>query len=186
MRNIDVCARRIADLVKGLKHYAGQDIEKTVNANLLDGVEETLVIFDNKLKQYQVIKEYESLPEIECYPIALQQVWTNIISNAIDATKGKGTLKLQALHFKETKQVQLIIEDDGPGIPQSLQQKIFELNFTTKREGNFGLGIGLTVCQQIIHRHHGTIRIESSSAPELHYTRFIITLPIVHPGTTHK
>jgi len=184
LRNIDVCANRIADLVKSLKHYAGQDTEQTVATNILEGIEETLIIFENRLKQYQVIKEYDALPDIECYPIALQQIWTNIISNAIDATNGGGTLKLQAINLPHTQQVKIIIEDDGPGIPEPMQKKIFELNYTSKREGNFGLGIGLTVCQQIITQHHGSIKIESQTG-ENSYTRFIISLPIKQTNKIH-
>ena len=177
MRNIDVCAHRIADLVKSLKHYAGQDTEQTVTTNILEGIEETLIIFENRLKHYQVVKEYDALPDIECYPIALQQIWTNIIANALDASGEQGRFKLQAKHLLPSKQVQIIIEDDGPGIPEERQQKIFELNYTTKREGNFGLGIGLTVCQQIITQHKGSIKIESKTG-DGSYTRFIITLPV--------
>lgn len=181
MRNIDVCAQRITDLVKSLKHYAGQDSEQSKQTQLLQGLEETLLIFESRLKQYKVQKYYDELPEIECHPIALQQVWTNLISNAIDATQGSGALSVSAKHLINSKQVQIIFEDNGPGIPKNIQNKIFGLNYTTKREGNFGLGIGLTVCQRIINQHHGHIQIESNSQASLDkpsFTRFIITLPI--------
>lgn len=177
LRNSNTCATRIADLVKSLKHYAGQDSEKCVPTNIHEGLEETLIIFENKLKNYKVIKEYQQLPEIDCHPIELEQVWTNIISNAIDATGSQGTLKVSTLNlpYDETPSVQVIIEDNGPGIPEHTRAKIFELNYTTKREGNFGLGIGLTICSQIIKRHNGYIEIESE--PDK-FTRFIVTLPV--------
>jgi signal transduction histidine kinase len=177
LRNSNTCATRIADLVKSLKHYAGQDTEKSVPTNIHEGLEETLTIFENKLKHYKVIKEYQHLPVIDCHPIELEQVWTNIIANAIDATQGKGTLKVSTINlpYDETPSVQVIIEDDGPGIPENTRAKIFELNYTTKREGNFGLGIGLTICAQIIRRHNGYIEIESEPGK---YTRFIVTLPV--------
>ena len=185
LRNSNACATRIADLVKSLKHYAGQDCEKSATANIHDGLEETLIIFENKLKHYKVIKEYQQLPEIDCHPIELEQVWTNLIANAIDATKGKGVLKISTLHlpYNETPSIQVIIEDDGPGIPEPIRSKIFELNYTTKREGNFGLGIGLTICAQIIKRHHGIIDIESETGQ---FTRFIITLPVFNPHIENK
>ncbi len=180
LRNSNACAARIADLVKSLKHYAGQDSEKCAPTNIHEGLEETLIIFENKLKHYKVIKEYQQLPQIDCHPIELEQVWTNIISNAIDATDSKGTLKISTINlpYDETPSIQIIIEDDGPGIPEHTRAKIFELNYTTKREGNFGLGIGLTICSQIIKRHNGFIEIESETDQ---FTRFIITLPVFNP-----
>lgn len=183
LRNSNACATRISDLVKSLKHYAGQDSDNTVAADIHEGLEETLIIFENKLKSYEVIKEYQKLPKIDCHPIELEQVWTNIIANAIDAkstTKGKGVLKISTRNqpHGETATIQVIIEDNGPGIPEKIRSKIFDLNYTTKREGNFGLGIGLTISSQIVYRHHGFIDIESQ---EEQYTRFIITLPVVNP-----
>lgn len=177
LRNSNVCATRIADLVKSLKHYAGQDSRVSEPTDIYEGLEETLIIFENKLKHYQITKEYEQLPQIECHPIELEQVWTNIIANAIDATEGKGTLKIstQYLPYDVSPKVQVLIEDNGPGIPEKLLKKIFELNYTTKREGGFGLGIGLTICSQIIKSHGGTIEAESELGL---YTRFIITLPV--------
>jgi len=177
LRNSKTCATRIADLVKSLKHYAGQDSEQCVPAEIHEGLEETLIIFENRLKQYQVIKEYQPLPEIDCHPIELEQVWTNIIANAIDATGSSGCLKISTVNlpYNETPSVQVIIEDNGPGIPENIRDKIFELNYTSKREGNFGLGIGLTICAQIIKRHNGYIEIESQPGE---YSRFIVTLPV--------
>lgn len=180
LRNSNRCAVRIADLVKSLKHYAGRDNDQSTASNIHEGLEETLIIFENKLKNYQVIKEYQQLPEIDCHPIELEQVWTNILSNAIDATSGRGLLKISTVNlpYDEIPSIQVIIEDNGPGIPKTTQAKIFELNYTTKREGNFGLGIGLTICSQIIKRHSGFIEIESEVDK---FTRFIITLPVFNP-----
>ena len=180
LRNSNACATRIADLVKSLKHYAGQDCEASAQTDIHEGLEETLIIFENKLKYYQVTKEYQQLPKIDCHPIELEQVWTNIISNAIDAIESAGTqgeLKISTLYlpYDESPMVQVIIEDNGPGMPQHVLEKIFELNYTSKREGNFGLGIGLTICSQIIKRHGGSI--EAQSQPNA-FTRFIITLPV--------
>jgi len=181
LRNSNACASRIADLVKSLKHYAGQDSPVSELTDIHEGLEETLIIFENKLKNYSVIKEYQQLPEIECHPIELEQVWTNIISNAIDATGDSGIIKISTsyLPYEEAPSIQVIIEDNGPGIPAANLDKIFELNYTTKREGHFGLGIGLTICSQIIKQHHGSIEIESQ--PGL-LTRFIITLPVFNPN----
>ncbi|MCW8330794.1 ATP-binding protein [Photobacterium sp. SDRW27] len=177
LRSINVCAQRIADLVKSLKSYARQDDETIHTVDLHEGLEDTLVIFENRLKRHHVTKEYTDLPALHCQPIALQQVWTNLISNALDAIEEPGEIHIST-HYtpgSEQQAIDIVIEDNGKGIPVEQQQQIFELNYTTKREGNFGLGIGLSVCQQIIHQHDGTIRVESEPGE---FTRMIVTLPL--------
>ncbi|MCV5950696.1 ATP-binding protein, partial [Escherichia coli] len=83
--------------------------------------------------------------------------WTKLISNAIDAFPEKGSLKIQTREVEKNQQRYAVIsfEDNGCGIPDSQKKAIFELNFTTKKEGNFGLGIGLSICQQIVAAHKG-------------------------------
>lgn len=181
LRNSSSCAIRIAGLVKSLKHYAGQDSELPVPANINEGIEETLVIFENKLKHYTIIKDYQQLPLVECHPIELEQVWTNIIANALDAMTERGTLQVSTRYLPDQKNscVQVIIEDDGPGIPEHIADKIFELNYTTKRKGNFGLGIGLAICSQIVKRHNGNIKVQSEPGIK---TQFVITLPVANPS----
>jgi signal transduction histidine kinase len=176
LRNIQVCAARIAELVKGLKHYAGQDPEQPVLADLNEGIAETLVILENRLRGFEVECNYGLLPVYRCHPIALQQVWTNLIANALDAMGNRGKLSITSRYNEASPSyISIIIEDSGPGIKPEIIEKIFQLNFTTKREGNFGLGIGLTVCQQIVAQHLGRIEVESELEQ---FTRFIITLPL--------
>ncbi len=176
LRNIQVCASRIAELVKGLKHYAGQDPEQPVLADINDGIAETLVILENRLRSFEVECNYGILPVYRCHPIALQQVWTNLIANALDAMGTRGKLYITSRYVEASPgYISVSIEDNGPGISSKLIQKIFELNFTTKREGHFGLGIGLTVCQQIVAQHLGRIEVESELG---HFTRFTVTLPL--------
>lgn len=179
LRSINVCAQRIADLVKSLKSYARQDDETIHTVDLHEGLEDTLVIFENRLKRHHVTKEYSALPRMSCQPIALQQVWTNLISNALDAIEEPGEIHISTHYTPGSAQqkIDVVVEDNGKGIPLEQQQQIFELNYTTKREGNFGLGIGLSVCQQIIHQHDGAIRVESEPGE---YTRMIVTLPLNH------
>jgi signal transduction histidine kinase len=176
LRSIQVCAKRIADMVKSLKGYARPDDEKMYQVDIHEGIEDTLVIFENKLKRHQVIKEYQTLPEIFCLPIALQQVWTNMVSNAIDAFPDKGCLKIrtEAVLHDNQEYARITFEDNGYGIPEEDQKHIFELNYTTKKEGNFGLGIGLSVCQQIMAQHGGWIEVESNVGE---FTRMIVWLP---------
>lgn len=177
LRSINVCAQRIADMVKSLKGYARADDETFHYVDIHEGIEDTLVIFENKLKRQKVEKNYADLPPIRCLPIALQQVWTNLISNAIDVFPEKGHLTITTRTTTRGGQLWAVVEikDNGCGISQALQQKIFELNFTTKREGNFGLGIGLSVCQQIIQQHGGTIEVDSV---ENQFTQMSVWLPI--------
>ncbi|WP_108649105.1 ATP-binding protein [Dongshaea marina] len=182
LRNIDVCARRIGDLVKSLKQYARQTDGQMKWVDLHEGLEDTLLIFENRLKRLEVEKVYQPLPDVYCDPIALQQIWTNFLSNALEALLSKGELEgkiiirtRELVDQRGSSWVEASVEDNGCGIPPELQDEIFELNFTTKREGDFGLGIGLSVCAQIVQRHQGTIRVESE--PGL-YTRMIVTLPV--------
>lgn len=179
MRNMDTCANRIADLVSSLKSYARRDAEKAVRVNLLQGIEDTLLMFESKLKHYKVVKNFQELPEVECFPSSLQQVWTNLINNSIDATDEMGVIKIDVsmlpLGADNKQWIKLCFADNGRGIPVEIQEKVFELNFTTKREGNFGLGIGLSLCLQIINHHNGTIEVESELGK---YTIFTITLPV--------
>lgn|GEM_PF-314441 len=176
LRSINVCAKRIADMVKGLKGYARQDDEKLHHVDIHEGLEDTLIIFENKLKRHKVTKNYQAIPDVLCQPIALQQVWTNLISNAIDAFPEQGELVVgTAVYHKGSKEyVQVTVRDNGHGIPDEIKQHIFELNYTTKREGNFGLGIGLSVCQQIVHQHGGWIDVESDASS---FTQMLVYLP---------
>ncbi|HHX8538640.1 TPA: ATP-binding protein [Vibrio diabolicus] len=181
LRSINVCAARIADMVKSLKGYARSDDETQHYADIHEGIEDTLVIFENKLKMHQVSTDYADLPPILCQPIALQQVWTNLVSNAIDAFPEKGVLKIQTrLAEKDhTHYAVISFEDNGCGIPESQRDAIFELNFTTKKEGNFGLGIGLSICQQIVTAHKGWIDVESELDK---FTRMTVWLPVIEKG----
>ncbi|EIY8041634.1 cyclic nucleotide-binding domain-containing protein [Vibrio vulnificus] len=185
LRSIDVCSGRIADMVKSLKGYARADDEKTHIADIHEGIEDTLVIFENKLKRHQVTTEYCEIPPIYCQPIALQQVWTNMISNALDAMPEHGHLeiKTQLQDSKHKAYVTVSFKDNGCGIPLEQQSTIFELNYTTKKEGNFGLGIGLSICHQIIHSHGGWIEVDSIPAQ---YTCMAIWLPLVSEGASHE
>lgn len=163
LRSINVCAGRIADMVKSLKGYARPDDERFHLSDIHEGIEDTLTIFENKLKFHSVERHYTDIPAIQCLPIALQQVWTNIISNAIDAFPKQGVLTIETKQVYQHDQNWVVASftDNGNGIPHNIQQQMFDLNFTTKREGNFGLGIGLSVCQQIVHQHGGKIEVNS-------------------------
>ncbi len=177
LRSIKVCAQRITDMVKSLKGYARKDDESFHEVDLHEGLEDTLVIFENRLKLHKLIKEYSDIPPIRCLPNALQQVWTNLISNALDAFPDKGVLEIHSYSEKLDGKSYAVVSfrDNGHGIPEEIKDKIFALNYTTKREGNFGLGIGLSICQQIIHQHNGWIDVESKLGE---YTIMRVWLPL--------
>ncbi|MDW6003767.1 ATP-binding protein [Vibrio mangrovi] len=164
LRSVLICAQRIADMVKGLKSYARTDDERYLTVNIHEGLEDTLVIFENRLKRHHLIKEYADTSLVYGQPTALQQVWVNLLSNAIDALpeqNGQIEIQTRITEHEQRPYLCVTVADNGIGIPDELKEKIFELNFTTKKEGNFGLGIGLSVCQQIIQQHQGWIELDS-------------------------
>jgi signal transduction histidine kinase len=109
----------------------------------------------------KITRHYGQIPPIQGYAAQLNQVWTNIISNALEAMHNKGELTLQTeKQGNGTVAVRLI--DSGPGIPEEHKHRVFDLNFTTKHAGaGFGLGMGLLICRQIVNRHGGSINIDS-------------------------
>jgi signal transduction histidine kinase len=169
-------AGRISDIVKAVKTYSYLDQAPIQDANLHEGLENTLVILKHKLKAgVTVHREYApDLPHIEAFASELNQVWTNLIDNAIDAMNGQGDLTIRTYDHRELGEVVVEIEDTGPGIPEEVQPHMFELFFTTKGPGA-GTGLGLHIVHNIIvNKHRG--RLDFTSRPG--QTVFQITLPI--------
>ena len=166
-------AERISNIVKAMKEYSYLDQAPLQEIDIHDGLENTLTILRNKWKHGIVIhRNYtRGLPKIEAYASELNQVWTNIIDNAIDAMQGQGELTLCT--YPEPDNVCVEICDNGPGIPPEIQARIFEAFFTTKPVGK-GTGLGLHISYNIIVlNHRGRIAIESKPG----YTCFKIALP---------
>ncbi len=178
LRTLNVCSKRVSEMVKSLKSYARADDERLHLCNIHEGIEDTLIIFENRLKRHNVEKHYSSIPNMLCSPNALQQVWTNIVSNALDALTQPGTLRVSTnITTRESQEYALVsFQDSGTGIDTDILDKIFEVNFTTKKAGNFGLGIGLSICQQIVHQHGGWIDIESEKDQ---FTLINVYLPLI-------
>jgi PAS domain S-box-containing protein len=165
---------RIAEIVKALKTYTYMDQAPVQPVDVREGLDNTLIIFHNKLKKgVTVRREYaEDLPVIQAYAGELNQVWTNIIDNAIDAMDGAGTLTVRAR--REEPWVVVEIEDNGRGIPGEIQSKIFDPFFTTKGPGA-GTGLGLNISRNlIVQKHHGQITVTSQPGR----TCFAVRLPI--------
>jgi signal transduction histidine kinase len=170
---------RISSIVGALKTYTYLDQAPVQNVNLHDGLNNTLLMLNSRLKRGVVVRrEYdESLPLIEAYGSELNQVWTNIIDNAISAMNGQGQIILRTYQDKGWAVVE--IEDNGPGIPPDVQTKIFDPFFTTKPPGE-GTGLGLNISYNIIvEKHHGEISVTSHPGA----TCFRIRLPLHREAT---
>jgi PAS domain S-box-containing protein len=174
LSEISLGTDRIAEIVEAFKSYTYMDQAPIQRINIQKDLENTLVLFHSKLKnRITVIREYdEKLPKIEAYGGQLNQVWTNIIDNAIEAMGSGGELTLMTQTEKSWVRVEII--DNGPGIPKKNQSKIFDPFFTTKKIGT-GTGLGLNLSHNIIVQNHQG-QITFSSEPGR--TRFIIRLPL--------
>jgi PAS domain S-box-containing protein len=171
---IGLGASRIAEVVKALKTYTHMDRAPVQAVDVREGLDNTLIILHSKLKRgVTVVREYaEDLPVIQAYAGELNQVWTNIIDNAIDAMDGKGTLILRAR--REDSWVVVEIEDSGRGIPEEIQEEIFDPFFTTKGPGE-GSGLGLNISRNlVVRKHQGQLSVTSRPGR----TAFTIRLPI--------
>ncbi len=179
LREITDASSRISDLVLAAKQYSQLDRAQHRFVDVHEGLDATLVMFGRKLGEgsgLRIVKDYDrSLPAIPAFPAKLNQVWTNIIDNAIDAMDGSGTLSVRTVRAGE--QIMVEIGDTGPGIPPDVRQRIFEPFFTTKPVGR-GTGLGLDVSYRVVLMHHGDVRVESAPGD----TRFQVLLPIEDPG----
>jgi signal transduction histidine kinase len=166
-------AERISEIVKAVKSYSYLDQAPIQQVDVREGLENTLVILRHKLKDgVRVTRDFApSLPLIEAYGSELNQVWTNIIDNAIDAMQGKGELRLRT--YQKDECVVVEITDNGPGIPPEILPRLFEPFFTTKPPG-VGTGLGLHISYNIIQKHQGRITIDSKPGA----TTFRVSLPI--------
>lgn len=167
-------ARRITEIVNALKSYTFLDQAPTQEIDIHNGIDNTLVLLRNKLKRgITVNREYaQNMPKINAYGSELNQVWTNLIDNAIDAMDGKGELTIRT--SSEGKWVTVEIIDNGEGIPPEMQESIFDPYFTTKPRGK-GTGLGLEISRKIItDKHLGEISVKSIPGE----TRFRIRIPL--------
>jgi len=176
VQEIDNSTRRISDLVTAIKRYSYMDQAPMQEVELHEDLENTLKIFAHRLKTgVSVIREYDpNLPRVCAFGSELNQVWTNIIDNAIDAMNGKGELRIRTVRDFDYAVVE--IADSGPGIPKEVQSRIFDPFFTTKKVGE-GTGLGLDTAMRIVLRHHGSIEVKSQPGD----TRFRVRLPIQQP-----
>jgi signal transduction histidine kinase len=164
---------RISSLVAAAKQYSNMDRSPHERADIHLGLKSTLVMLSSKLEHVEVVKDFDrSIPPVPIYVGELNQVWTNLIDNAVQAMDGHGTLTVRTR--LDGDRVRVEIGDTGPGIPESLRQRIFEPFFTTKPIGQ-GTGLGLDISYRIVvGRHGGDLTVESEPGD----TRFIVCLPL--------
>lgn len=176
LTGIKLSTERIEQLVKSLKSYSRQTTTESDVVDIRVGIQETLFIVGNRLKNFQVKLELPDIPKIKCHVGELNQVWTNIIINACDAMKNSGTLEISCGHDDEKKMVWVKIADNGPGVPDNLKERIFQTSFTTKSGGvEFGLGLGLAISRGIVEKHFGTINVFDRKGRG---AEFVVALPI--------
>jgi signal transduction histidine kinase len=170
---IENSTSRISDLVLAIKEYTYMDQAPVQNVDIVKSLESTLTILNHKLKKgVTVNREYERIPLlVNSFGSELNQVWTNIIDNAIDAMAGKGELRVRT--YREDSCVVVEIGDNGPGILPDVQTHIFEPFYTTKGVGE-GTGLGLDTVQRIVKKHHGSIQVDSKPGD----TIFRVWLPL--------
>jgi signal transduction histidine kinase len=174
LEEIDLSSARISELVKSMKDYSFMDRGSLQEVDIHEGIESTLIMLKHKLKYgVKVNRDYGEVPRIYAYGRELNQVWTNLIDNAIDAMQGKGELTIRTR--LEQDRIGVEIADTGAGIPQNVRSRIFEPFFTTKGVGA-GTGLGLDITRRIVvQRHHGDISFESKPSD----THFYVYLPII-------
>jgi signal transduction histidine kinase len=183
MNEIAEASKRISALLAGAKQYSQMDRGSYQSADVHELLRSTIMMFGEKIghqgkgRPITIVKEMDkTLPELQCYPGDLNQVWTNIIDNAIQAMDGHGTLTIRTSRESE-QMIRVEICDDGPGIPEDIIDRIFTPFFTTKPFGE-GTGLGLDLAWRIVvEKHAGNLSVQSHPGD----TRFIVCLPLVAP-----
>jgi signal transduction histidine kinase len=181
LNEIESGTSRISDLVRAIKEYTYMDQTPVQNVDIVKSLETTLTIMNHKLKRGVVVeRDYQRVPLlVNSFGSELNQVWTNIIDNAIDAMSGKGELRVRT--YRDDDCVVVEIGDNGPGIPEDIKAHIFEPFFTTKRVGE-GTGLGLDTTLRIVKKHRGNIQVSSKPGD----TRFQVWLPLAEKQTEER
>ena len=197
MESMKVGAARISEIVRSMRTFSRHDEAEKKQANIQEGIESTLLILQNRLKAkgnspaIETIENYAPLPKVECYPGELNQVFMNILTNAIDALEEKIAARADDEEPYAPKiwisterlgdgGIAVRIRDNGPGIPESAHQRLFDPFYTTKPPGK-GTGLGLSISYQIVvERHQGKLLCQSAPAEG---TEFVIELPYLPPSS---
>ncbi len=178
---IESSASRISDLVCAIKEYTHMDQAPVQNVDIVKSLETTLTILNHKLKRGVVVqRDYQKVPLlVNSFGSELNQVWTNLIDNAIDAMGGKGELRIRT--SRDDSCVIVEIADNGSGISPEIKSHIFDPFFTTKGVGE-GTGLGLDTVQRIVKKHRGTVHVDSKPGD----TRFQVWLPLAEAALAER
>ncbi|MCB1180109.1 MAG: GHKL domain-containing protein, partial [Leptospiraceae bacterium] len=157
--NIKIAVDKSAKMIYALKNFSRMtDNSPKLKISIKENIETVLTIYQNYLRDIDLVRNYENIPLLECYPEDLLHLWTNLIYNALQAMEFKGKLEINIR--KEDSFIIIDIIDSGPGIPDDLKEKIFQPFFTTKPAGE-GTGLGLDIANKIIQRHNGKVVLDS-------------------------
>ena len=182
LNNIERGSKRTIDIIQSLKTFTHTDLSQKENINIHENLDSTLMLLNHKIKDKITIqKDYGDVPDIQCFPGKINQVFMNLISNSIDAINekkdesgfGKITIKTSLIKKSSNKFLEVSISDTGCGVPDEIKERIFEPFFTTKEVGK-GTGLGLSISHGIIQNHLGSITVESKIGIG---TTFTILLP---------
>ncbi|MFY0254770.1 ATP-binding protein [Chitinophaga sp. 30R24] len=175
--DLQLSAKRISDLVAAVKRYTYMDQAPDKQfVDIHDGIRNTLAMMNYRLRRANIVlveKFDEAIPKIKALPGELNQVWTNLVDNAIDAMEFNKKGVLEIATTKDRQCVYVTVTDDGPGIPEDIRSRIFEPFFTTKEMGQ-GSGLGLDVVVQIVQRHRGSVKLTTVPGK----TTFTVAIPI--------
>ncbi|MEM7104666.1 MAG: ATP-binding protein [Bacteroidota bacterium] len=175
IEGIEEGARRVRDIVIGFRKFSRGEEGKTILSNIEEGLESTLSILRNEYKdRIKINKDYGNLPLVECYPGQMNQVFLNVLTNAIESIDGHGEISIKT--WQSDAQVHISINDTGIGMTKEETSRIFEPFFTTKDVGK-GIGLGLSISFGIIKQHHGHIEVSSE---KLKGTTIDISIPVSH------
>ena len=185
IRSIRVAGGTIERLVHSLRGYARSDTSTAEPADLIEGIHDTLLVLSHRLRGIEVELDFRDLPAVRCRLGEINQVWTNLIVNAVEAMRGNsetgGALMISAAEGRLDEQPAVIVTicDNGPGIDVAVRDRLFEPNVTTKNaSGSFGLGLGLAIAREIVFEHGGRIDVGDNAG---HGACFNVTLPADPP-----
>jgi signal transduction histidine kinase len=173
----DAASRRIIEIVANLRKFARLDESDWKKADLREGLDETLLLVEHQTRgRIRVVRSYADVPLVGCYPGQLNQVFMNLIVNAIQAIDGEGRIDVEC--FREGSSVVVRVRDDGRGIPEEALSRVFDPGYTTKGVG-VGTGLGLSIAYRIAANHGGSLRVKSEVAKG---SEFTLRIPIDRPA----
>jgi signal transduction histidine kinase len=169
----DAASRRIIEIVTNLRRFARLDEAEWKAADLRAGIDETLALVEHQTRgRIEVVRTYGEIPVVQCYPGQLNQVFMNLIVNAIQAIEGEGRIEVEC--SREADSVSVRVRDNGRGISEESLPRIFDPGFTTKGVG-VGTGLGLSIAYRIVSNHGGTLKVRSEVGKG---SEFTVEIPI--------